>query len=183
MNMTIETLENLMEEARHDVWIWCNRFEVLEELIFRHELAEDKYINWLKKYTDSCNMYKALNIFGKDTLCEICNDKINNYEDRMKFKQVKKDYCESKKELLSNAEVENAKNVDVEDVIRTVTDIEPKRWRSNCPLCKWTNNMKFSFHDNVYYCFKCWAKWDTIDLYQKLTWSNFKDTIRELNKI
>jgi len=183
MIMTIEQFEDAKQLARKYYRIWDDPFDTLMYYINEIEYEEGKELDKLKKSVVTCNLYKALNIFWTETLEDICDEKIKNYEKRLHFKELKKKYCTKDLDLLTDAEIENAWNTEVKTILEE-HKIQFRKWRSDCPFC-WSGRTwktKFSFKNNLYNCFKCWEAWNSIWLYMKLTWIEFKQAVKNLNQ-
>jgi len=157
-----------------------NRFEVLDMLMMEHEIFKINQYNRLEKFVKKWSEYKILEHLPKEFVAEMCREKIEAYEEPEKFKNLFKRFCVSEYETLSEADIDYVRNLDMKELLESLTDITVKHKMSSCPFCEWGSNKKFSCKDNLFQCFKCWAKWDSIWFYMLLTWSDFVKTINDL---
>ena len=178
--ITSEEFDDILEDARSDKRKWEDRFEVLDMLMMEHEINSLNCYNRLERNVKNWSEYKILEHLPKDFVAEICKKKIEAYEEPEKFKNLFKRHCVDDYETLSDSDVEYVRNLNMKDLLEDLTDIRVRNKMSECPFCDGKSKQKFACKDNLFQCFKCWAKWDSIWFYMLLTGNDFINTINNL---
>ena len=140
-----------MEIPWEDGVIEFEDFILIKDL--NNMFAEKFYKKLENKYSKQVNLYNATETFRQFAIEYNALNKNKELDQILygKFKRM----------------IEKAKIVTIEDLLRHL-NIDYYKNRACCPLCDSDNNTTLKFKDNIYYCFKCGQKGDTIDLACKL---------------
>lgn len=179
---TTKSFEDTLKFCRSDIRKWFNRWEILEKEILDYQILFNWEMDDLEKKVKKWSEYRIVEHLDKKFIAELCRDKIKSNEEPERFKKVFDKYCKNDIELLSDDDINYARNIPMAELLEWMTDIKIKRKASNCPFCEGQSDMKFHCKDNLFQCFKCWKKWDSIWFYMLLTGSNFIQTVKELRK-
>lgn len=181
--ITSEEFEDILEDARSDKRIWEDRFEVLDMLMMEHEIFKINQYNRLEKYVKKWSQYQMIEAVWKKLLAEICRDKLEKEEDIQYFKKLFKTHCVNNLEKLPEADIDHARNAPMDYIMERMTEHRIKRKMSNCPFCGWKSIKKFACKDNLFHCFKCWVKWDSIWFVMLYTKCNFPQAVQTINSL
>lgn len=155
-------------------------------LIYHLEAEYEQYFIKLQKSLPRFTKYQALTIFPKEELMEIFNDKMIAWEQIEIFSELRNYFIPSawkeSKRKLTPLQINNAQNVPLNEIFDAL-QIQYKKKHCICPFCWWTNNQKFSFNDNLYYCFSCWVKGNSITFIKEYLKKDFVDAVLFINGI
>ena len=136
---------------------------------------EDKYYKSIKP--KQVTRYKVIEHIDKNFLLEICNEKIISNEDVDIFLELRSFLTLSESnQFISQIKIEHANEVSLQIVFDELW-IHTRINRCICPFCTWTNVLKFSFKNNLYHCFSCESKWNTITFVKKHLWLTWKESV------
>ena len=128
------------------------------------------YLDWLKaienKYEKTHNIWCPFNIDDQKDIIEYIVEDIK-WENRQKLVS-RYNFLNKIKEI----DWEKARDVPISVVLDyyKIKYIDNRCW---CPIHWWKNDTSFWFKNNLYNCFSCWAKWNTIKL-ASLLWNMSK---------
>jgi hypothetical protein len=86
------------------------------------------------------------------------------------------------KSAISETHINIAREIEIEQILNS-ENISHKNHRSACPLCDSDNPTSLSFKNNLFHCFKCNEKGDSITFIQKLKQITFPQSIQYLNSL
>jgi len=152
----------------------------LFDLIIEWEIHQESYLDSLK--LKPISKYKAIEIMGKDFVLSICNEKIIAMEDYNTMLELRNILLLDEEKYIPQIKVENAKEVEMVKVLDEL-GIKHRLRHCICPFCNGTNCQKFSFNRNLYKCFSCWVKWNTITFIKEYMKLEFKEAVLFLNKL
>ena len=143
-----------------------------EEILFTIEFekwCESRELR--KKHSRNYSFNEAIFDF-KDDLYYVCKIK-QQYEPEAKWNMI----LEKIQKESVNLEAARGKRL---DSVLDMLGIKHNRGRCACPLCDSSNETTMSFNGNVFYCFKCGAKGDSISFVQQYKKIGFVQAVKFL---
>jgi hypothetical protein len=150
------------------------------------ELEKERFYSKLEKqHKQNCRINNAIAvwIFWNNEVRETCQDKINSWEDVLKFINFRNMLSDNiTHDRLTELQIERARNITIEKLLDHLW-IEYWKRSCACPIHNWDSKDSFSFKDSVYHCFVCLASGDVISLIWILHKINFVQSIKYLLKL
>ena len=129
------------------------------------------------------NLYRAIEIFGKDFIKDICREKIYARENVDHFSYLNSLTCENfSKKFVPSYKVDEARHVNISDILELIQHTYVKR-SCICPFCGGSNRNKFAVNANLFKCFSCDAKGDSISFVMKYFKTDFRGAVDMLLKL
>lgn len=153
-----------------------------QDLFDFYNIQKDIYIMNLEKKIININQFTANNIFWKDCIKEICQEKIKNREETSHFINILKWFKND--EDITQEHIQQAKQVNIEEIIQWYW-IQIKNKFCKCPFHEWDNtgSLKIYNNNNKFYCFGCWTWWDVIEFVRRYENIEFYNAIKKLIKL
>ena len=143
--------------------------EIFSEL-FDEQITREKYIESQKALVKKANLYQIIKEFPEFSKYWAITHKGTKQSERI-LKMFNTGYID----------VSQVRHVEIKQILNYL-DIKHYRGRSTCPLCKGSNNTKFSFQENQFKCFGCEEKGDSIELVLKLYNMQFVEALKFLTQ-